>query len=61
MSGVLQYRLRGEAPQDAPKGLNVQRFLQPINQIFFQIFILFWFIIFLSLFFDEQERNDYLL
>jgi len=45
----------------APKGFNEQRFLQPIIQIYFQIFTLYWFILFLSLFFDEQERNGFLL
>ena len=45
----------------APKGLKEQRFLQPINQIYFQIFILSWFILFLSLFFKNKREMISLL
>ena len=37
------------------------RVLQPIRQFYFQVFILFWFSIFMFVFFEEQERNGFYL
>jgi hypothetical protein len=60
-NGFILFETRVLDKRYAPKGLNDQRFMQPIIQLFFQVFFLFWNILFLSLFFDEQERNGSLL